>query len=52
MSAFLIPIILGLLIVVLLLVLRFTRKKLDDMDGLGNVIEPGEDDDVIGTFGK
>jgi hypothetical protein len=52
MSAYLIPIILALLIVVLLLVLRFTRKKLDDMDGLGKVTEPGEDDDVIGTFGK
>ena len=38
MSAYLIPIILGLLIVVLLLVLRFTRKKLDDMDGLGQEI--------------
>ena len=52
MSAYLIPIVLGLLIVVLLLILRFTRKKLDDMDGLGKVTEPGEDDDVIGNFGK
>lgn len=52
MSAYLIPIILGLLIVVFLLVLRFTREKLDDMDGLGQVTEPGEDDDVIDTFGK
>ena len=52
MSAYLIPIILGLLIIVCLAVLWFTRKKLEDMDGLGKVAEPGEDDDVIGTFGS
>jgi hypothetical protein len=52
MSAYLIPVVLGVLIVVLLLVLRCTRKKLEEMDGLGKVMEPGQDDDVIGSFGS
>lgn len=52
MSAYLIPIILALLIVLFLFILRKTRKRLEEMDGLGKVTEPGEDDDVIGTFGK
>lgn len=52
MSAYLIPVILGLLIVLFLFILRKTRKRLEEMDGLGKVTEPGEDDDVIGTFGN
>ena len=52
MSAYLIPVILALLIVLLLFILRYTRKRLEEMDGLGKVTEPGEDDDVIGTFGN
>ena len=52
MSAYLIPIILALLIILFLFILWKTRKRLEEMDGLGKVMEPGEDDDVIGTFGK
>ncbi len=52
MSAYLIPVILALLIVLFLFILRYTRKRLEEMDGLGKVTEPGEDDDVIGTFGN
>ena len=53
MAAYLIPALLGLLIILFLVILRFTRKRLESMDGLGKVTEPGEDDDdVIGNFGS
>lgn len=52
MSAYLIPVILALLIVLCLFILRKTRKRLEEIDGLGKVTEPGEDDDVIGRFGN
>ena len=52
MSAYLIPIILALLIVLFLFIKLKTRKRLEEMDGLGKVTDPGEDDDVIGTFGN
>ena len=51
MAAYLIPVILALLIVLCLFILRRTRKRIREMDGLGKVEEPGQDDGVIGSFG-
>ena len=45
--------VLALFIVAALVILHMTRQKLKDMDGMGEVTEPDQDqDDVIGYFGK
>lgn len=44
---------LAVLIAAACLVLAGTRKRLREMDGLGKVSEPGEDEeDVIASFGE
>lgn len=46
-------IVLAVLIVIALVILYKTRKRLKEIDGFQSVDEPGKDDDgVIGTFGE